>query len=70
LKITQQCALAAKKPNSIVGCTRKSWSREVILCLCTALVRDIWSAGSSARLPSATETGTYWSVSSAGPQRR
>ena len=37
--MTQQCALAAQKPNRIVGCIKSSVarrSREVILFLCSA----------------------------------
>jgi len=35
--------------------------REVILPLCSALVRCTWSAASSTGLPSTWETWTYWS---------
>ena len=42
LNMSHQCALPAQKPNNIVGCIKRSVassSREVILPLCSALVR-------------------------------
>ena len=46
-----------------------SKSREVILHLCSPLVRHIWSAGSRSGLPCTKDTWTCWSWSSKGPQR-
>lgn len=61
LTTTEQCALAAKKTNSILSCIRKSITsrlREMMLPLYSALVRHRWSTVSSSRLPSTRETWT------------
>lgn len=56
---SQQFTLAAKEASGPLGYIRESFvirSRSVILALSSALVRCIWSVGSSARLHSARET--------------
>jgi len=71
LTLRQQCDFAEKKANSFVLCIRKGIakrSKEVILHLCSALVRHIWSAQSRSGLASKRETWTFCSKSSDGPQ--
>lgn len=62
LNMSQQRSLVTKKASSILVCIRKSItsrSREVILPLSSILIRLVWSAGSSTRLPSMRETWAY-----------
>ena len=69
LSMSQQHTLAARKANSLLGCignTIASRLREVILPLYSALMRHIWSAGSSSGLPSTRETWAYWKESNEG----
>jgi len=47
LNMIQQCAIVAKKANNLLGCTGRSIasrSAEIILPLCSVLVRYIWIA--------------------------
>jgi len=62
-KLCQQFALTEKQANILLVCMGKTIAsrlREAILPLCSALVRLYLAAGSSAGLPSTTETWTYW----------
>ena len=57
--MSQQCALGAKADGTLGGMRRSEATRvrELILPLCSALVRLIWSAVPGAGLPGSGETG-------------
>jgi len=60
LSVSQQRALAAKAANSTLGCGRQSIASrgsEVILPLCSVLLKPIWNAMSSGGLPSKIRGG-------------
>ena len=74
LNMSQQCALATEKVNSILGCIRQSItsrSKEVILPLYSSLVglqlKCCVQFTSPPSPPSTTETWTYWKESNVGP---
>lgn len=72
LNMSQKCTLMAKNTNGILRCIRNSVAsmlREVILYLYTALVGNIWCAGSISGNSSIRKIQTYWGSSSNRPRR-
>jgi len=72
LNMTWQCVLAAQNANRILGCIKSSVAstlREVILPLCSAVVRLHLESVSTSGALSTGKTWTCWSGSRGGPQK-
>ena len=74
LDMRQQCVLAAQKGNCVLGCLKKkkgvaSREREVIVPLCSALVRPHLEYCVQAWVPSTGRAWSSWSGSRGRPLR-